>query len=80
MTLLFGLLDYTLAALKESLRLYSVVPVVTRICEEDDDLGGTRIPAGTCVILSLQGVHHREDIWEDPLTYKPERFIGQGAY
>jgi len=23
----------------ESLRLYSVVPVVTRICEEDDDLG-----------------------------------------
>lgn len=69
-------LEYTLAALKESLRLYSVVPVVTRVAEEDDDLGGTRVPAGTTVIMSLQGVHHREDLWEDPLTYKPERFIG----
>ena len=68
-------LEYTLAALKETLRLYSVVPVVTRVAEEDDDLGGTRVPAGTTVIMSLQGVHHREDLWEDPLTYKPERFL-----
>eukprot|EP00227_Mantoniella_beaufortii_P001127 CAMPEP_0197614868 /NCGR_PEP_ID=MMETSP1326-20131121/59742_1 /TAXON_ID=1155430 /ORGANISM="Genus nov. species nov., Strain RCC2288" /LENGTH=498 /DNA_ID=CAMNT_0043183745 /DNA_START=501 /DNA_END=1997 /DNA_ORIENTATION=+ len=68
-------LEYTLAALKESLRLYSVVPVVTRVAEEDDDLGGTRVPAGTTVIMSLQGVHLREDLWPDPLTYKPERFL-----
>jgi hypothetical protein len=32
-----------------------VVPVVTRVTEEDDDLGGTRVPAGTIVIMSLQG-------------------------
>ena len=68
-------LEYSLAALKETLRLYSVVPVVTRVAEEDDDLGGVKVPAGTTVIMSLQGVHHREDLWEDPLTYKPERFL-----
>jgi beta-ring hydroxylase len=68
-------LEYSLAALKETLRLYSVVPVVTRVAEDDDNLGGTRVPAGTTVIMSLQGVHHREDLWEDPLTYKPERFL-----
>jgi cytochrome P450 len=67
-------LEYTLAALKETLRLYSVVPVVTRVAEEDDDLGGVRVPAGTTVIMSLQGVHHRADVWPDPLTYKPDRF------
>ena len=27
------------------------------------------------VIMSLQGVHHRDDIWPDPLAYKPERFL-----
>jgi len=26
-----------------------------------------------CTIPS--GVHHRADLWEDPLTYKPERFL-----
>ena len=71
-------LDYSLAALKETLRLYSVVPVVNRVAEEDDDLGGVRIPKGTTVIMSLQGVHHREDLWPDPLVYKPERFTDPG--
>ena len=64
-------LEYSVAALKETLRLYSVVPVVTRVAVEDDDLGGVRVPAGTTVIMSLQGVHHRDDIWPDPLAYKP---------
>ena len=68
-------LEYSVAALKETLRLYSVVPVVTRVAVEDDDLGGVRVPAGTTVIMSLQGVHHREDLWPDPLAYKPERFL-----
>ena len=69
-------LEYSPAALKETLRLYSVVPVVTRVAAEDDDLGGVRVPAGTTVIMSLQGVHHREDLWPDPMKYDPGRFVG----
>ena len=68
-------LDYNVSALKESLRLYSVVPVVTRRAVNDDVLGGCRIPAGTTVIISLQGVHHREDLWPNPLAFEPERFL-----
>jgi cytochrome P450 len=41
-------------------------------------LGGVRIPKGTTVIMSLQGVHQREDLWPDPLVYKPERFTDPG--
>jgi len=67
-------LNYIVGALKESLRLYSVVPVVTRRAIEDDVLGGCRIPAGTTVIMSLQGVHHREDLWPNPMNFEPERF------
>jgi cytochrome P450 len=68
-------MEYTLAAFKETLRLYSVVPVVTRVAVEDDELGGTRVPAGTTVIMSLQGVHHRADLWPEPLKYDPARFV-----
>jgi beta-ring hydroxylase len=68
-------LDYVVGALKESLRLYSVVPVVTRCAIDDDVLGGCRIPAGTTVIMSLQGVHHREDLWPNPMSFEPERFL-----
>ena len=49
-----GAMDYTYACLKETLRLYSVVPVVTRTAVEDDVLGGVPVPAGTRIILSIQ--------------------------
>jgi len=69
-------LEYIVGALKESLRLYSVVPVVTRKCLGDDYLGGEFIPKGTTVIISVQGVHHREDLWENAQAFEPKRFVG----
>ena len=69
-------LEYIVGALKESLRLYSVVPVVTRKCLGDDYLGGEFVPKGTTVIISVQGVHHREDLWENAQTFEPKRFVG----
>lgn len=68
-------MDYTYAVLKEALRKYSVVPVVTRVTKQDDELGDYKIPKGTTVGLLLQSVHHREDIWPDPDKFKPERFL-----
>lgn len=89
-------MDYTLATLKEVLRLYSVVPVVTRVAvvrasaglniatallnplcarQGDDKLGTCFIPAGTRIILSIQGVHHRADIWPEPHTFRAQRFL-----
>lgn len=45
---------YSLCALKESLRKYSVVPVVTRNLAEDDELCGYSLPAGSWIICHLQ--------------------------
>ncbi len=39
---------------QETLRKYSVVPVVTRRCAADDEICGHRIPAGTYVACSIQ--------------------------
>ena len=42
---------------QESLRKYSVVPVVTRRCAADDEMCGHRIPAGTYLACSIQARH-----------------------
>ena len=38
-------------------------------------LGTSFIPAGTRIILSMQGVHHRADLWPEPLTFRADRFL-----
>jgi cytochrome P450 len=68
---------YTLAVLKEALRRYSVVPVVTRSLKEDDQLAGKLVPAGTMVVCHLQGIHNQ---WQEPTKFKPERFMPGGEY
>lgn len=67
-------MDFTLGALKEALRLYSVVPVVTRVSGQDEVLGGTTVPRGTVVGVLIQGVHNDPANWEEPELYRPERF------
>ena len=39
-------MTYSLSVLKEALRKYSVVPVVTRVLAKDDELLGYKVPAG----------------------------------
>eukprot|EP00879_Flechtneria_rotunda_P019652 GHRR01020649.1.p1 GENE.GHRR01020649.1~~GHRR01020649.1.p1 ORF type:complete len:480 (+),score=98.10 GHRR01020649.1:247-1686(+) len=68
---------YTLSVLKEALRRYSVVPVVTRSLKEDDCLGGNTVPADTMVVALLQGIHNQ---WKDPAQFQPERFMPGGEY
>ncbi len=46
-----GGLGYTVNCLKEALRKYAIVPVVTRQALNDDTLGPYNIPASTRVIL-----------------------------
>lgn len=62
---------------QESLRKYSVVPVVVRRLMADDELCGYTVPRGTFVICHLQSVHH---LWKDALAWQPERFMPDGEY
>lgn len=71
-------MHYSLGALKEALRLYSVVPVVTRNVDQDDELSGFKVPKNSWVILHLKAVHHRT--YADPTAFKPERFVPGGEY
>jgi len=68
-------MDMTYAVLKETLRLYSVVPVVTRLAVGSDTLAGYDVPAGATIIISLQGVHQNPQVWKDPTEFRPQRFM-----
>ena len=59
-----------------------MVPIVTRECTRDVRLGAKKeylVPKGTRMMILIQGVHHREDIWPEALTYKPDRFLDPPA-
>ena len=68
-------MEFTQACLKESLRKYSIVPVVTRELVEDDNLCGYDIPAGTIVVIPIQAVHNDPTIWKNPQEWNPQRFL-----
>ena len=74
-------LIYAECCLRESLRRYSVVPTVVRVAAETIEYEGSAntpkavIPQGTTIMINIQGVHHHESFWPEPMVYKPERFI-----
>jgi cytochrome P450 len=69
-------LDYADCCLRESLRKYSVVPTVVRVCSEPlvFEERNIHIPRGTNVMINIQGAHWNEENWPEPATYRPERF------
>lgn len=70
-------MQWTLSCLKESLRKYSVVPVVTRNMNAPDEICGYKVPRGAWIICHLQKVHH---LYKNPLKWLPERFMPGGEY
>jgi cytochrome P450 len=71
--------DYIDAVIKEAMRLRPVFPSTTRLAAESFELPGLTIPAGTMVLPFIALVHRRADLYPDPLTFRPERFLGTRA-
>jgi cytochrome P450 len=60
--------------MKESMRLITPVPGLTRRANRETELLGYRIPAGAYLGVHLWGVHHMADLWPEPERFDPERF------
>jgi cytochrome P450 len=67
---------YLDAAIHESLRRNTVVPVVSRATVSPMTICGYEIPAGAFVLPSQYLVHRDPARWEDPMAFRPERFLG----
>jgi cytochrome P450 family 135 len=69
---------YLDAAIRETLRIRPVVPVVGRTVTEPVRIGEHAIPAGTDLAVAMIVTHHREDVYPEPSRFRPERFLTEG--
>ena len=67
-------LKTTRMVLKEAMRLYPPVPVMTRMTGRDIELGGWRLGKGTMVVIPVFAVHRHRRLWADPDRFDPLRF------
>jgi cytochrome P450 len=71
--------EYLDAVVKETLRTRPVITDVARKVTRAVDVGGYSVPAGTLVMPAIIAIHHRADLYPEPLEFRPERFLeGQG--
>jgi cytochrome P450 len=68
-------LPYLDAVASETLRMAPIVPDMLRTLAEPMQLGPYSLPAGTHVDFAAALVHTRPDLYPEPETFRPERFL-----
>lgn len=69
--------EYLTAVVNETLRVRPVVPIVVRLLQEDFEVGGYNLPAGTRVAPSIYMTNRNPRVYERPQEFCPERFVGE---
>ncbi|XP_029712602.2 probable cytochrome P450 304a1 [Aedes albopictus] len=71
-------LPYCDAVIREGLRIDTLVPSgIPHMAVNDTELNGYQIPKGTVIINSLDSIHHQPELFRDPDSFMPERFLNQ---
>ncbi|MGH8675281.1 MAG: cytochrome P450 [Burkholderiales bacterium] len=60
--------------LKESMRIYPPVPMMSRQAVADTSLDGHPVKAGMSVVMPIYAIHRHRKRWEDPDAFDPQRF------
>lgn len=69
-------LPWTLAVMKETMRLYPPAYILARRAVEQVSIGPYVIPKNTVVLVNVLGIHRRPDLFASPESFMPERFMG----
>jgi cytochrome P450 len=72
-------LVFTSAVLREVMRLRPPAWLIERRAKDDDVIDGHAVPRGMVVALVPYVLHRRDDVWERPDEFVPERFLPEGA-
>ncbi|KAI5640394.1 hypothetical protein M9H77_28447 [Catharanthus roseus] len=69
-------LNYIKACVREAFRLHPIAPFnAPHASTKDTTVGGYFIPKGSHIFLSRLGIGRNPHVWEEPLTFKPERHL-----
>lgn len=69
-------LPVTLAAIKETMRIYPPAYLLARHATRRVDIGPYVIQKNSVVFLNIIGIQRRADIFEEPNRYRLDRFLG----
>jgi cytochrome P450 len=67
--------EYLDAVIKEALRLRPPLPLADRVLTEPWRLNGYELPAGSVVAPCIYLVHRNPDLYPQPDSFRPERFL-----
>ncbi len=69
-------LDYTNKVIKEVLRLRAPGHTIFREPSEPVNINGYEVTEGSVLFLPVWLIHHSEEYYDDPMTFRPERWDG----
>ena len=70
-------LPYIQAIVKETLRLHPTGPLIPRESSQSCTINGYDIPERTRLLVNVWAIGRDPKCWEDPLEFKPERFLSE---
>jgi cytochrome P450 len=75
--------NYLTATIQEALRRRPVIPnAQPRLVKQPVEIGGWEYPPGVCLVANAHLVQHDPEIYRDPFSFRPERFLDEppGTY
>ena len=70
-------LEFLDAAIRESLRVRTMMPFAVRLTKQPFTVGGREYPPGIVLCPCNHLVHHRPDLYLEPDAFRPERFLNR---
>ncbi|KAI3802425.1 hypothetical protein L1987_30557 [Smallanthus sonchifolius] len=69
-------LPYLGCIIKETMRMFPPGPILPHASAEDCTVGRYHVPKGTMLLINVWEIQNDPNIWDDPKTFRPERFEG----